>query len=159
MKIRQQLYNQIISTPRNMPPETGGMLGGHNGIVSAICFDEGMQSEKMCSYIPDTKKLNTVIKEWQQTNILFMGFYHTHFYDVGTLSDGDKSYIERILRNMPAEIEYLYFPLVIMPMRKMICYIAKLITGKLAIEKDDLIIVSNGEMEEWSNERFKRINS
>lgn len=52
-----------------------------------------------------------------------MGIYHTHFWnvDVDTLSENDKEYIKKIMDNMPEEIGQLYFPLVLMPKREVIC--------------------------------------
>lgn len=88
------------------------------------------------------KKLNDVIKEWQKNSIIFMGIYHTHFWnvDVDTLSENDKEYIKKIMDNMPEEIGQLYFPLVLMPKREVICYAAQIASGKLVVKKDNLII-------------------
>lgn len=146
MKIEQVIYEQILRNQKVMPPETGGILGGYKNIICANQFDEGVQTERKCSYTPNTKMLNEIIRKWHKNNIIFMGIYHTHFFDVGTLSEGDKKYIKTILKSMPEIIEQLYFPLVIMPKRKMICYVAELKSGKLIIKKDELEIVKN-EME------------
>lgn len=124
-----------------MPPETGGILGEYKGVISANYFDEGLKSGNMCSYIPDIKKLNSVIKEWQQNDILFRGIYHTHFGSSGTFSMTDRVYIKKILKNMPDEIGELYFPLVIMPERQMVCYIAKIAFGKLVVVKEQMVII------------------
>jgi hypothetical protein len=141
MKIKRNVYEEILSLQRVLPPETGGILGSKDGVIVASCFDAGIQSKKMCSYIPDTDKLNSVIKQWQQKNVLFMGIYHTHFFNVDTLSNGDVEYIEKIFYSMPSVIDHLYFPLVVMPNKKIVCYVAKLVSKKLAIEKDDLEII------------------
>lgn len=143
MKISREIYNQIINMQRRVPPETGGILGEHKGIITVSYFDKGLESGKMCSYVPDIKRLNGVIKEWQQKNILFRGIYHTHFGSVSTFSQADKIYMEKILINMPDEIEQLYFPLVLMPERQMICYIAKIEFGKLIVAKEHMVIIEN----------------
>jgi len=141
MKIRKEIYEQIIRRQNTEPPETGGIIGGRDGIVDAEFFDEGSRTQRLCSYTPNVKVLNRVIEDWQRRGISFMGIYHTHFCDVETLSVGDRYYIEKILKNMPAEIARLYFPLVVMPKRKMICYYAEFLSGQAVVRRDNLIIL------------------
>lgn len=104
MKVIEILYEQILNEQRTIPLEAGEILGGRDGIVSIYHFDGGMQSDKMCSYIPNTKRLNETVRSWQLENLSFMGIYHTHFWNVDTLSANDMIYMERIVRNMPLEI-------------------------------------------------------
>lgn len=131
---------RILDSQNTSPPETGGILGGEDGIITAEYFDRGIQNERMCSYIPNIKRLNKVIKQWQMENINFMGIYHTHFWSVETLSEADKRYISRILENMPPELKKLYFPIVVMPDKKIICYSTEQIQGKLVITREKLIV-------------------
>ena len=99
-----------MDSQNTCPPETGGILGGQNEIITVEHFDRGMQTDRMCSYIPNIKELNDVIKQWQMKTISFIGIYHTHFWSVETLSEADKRYIDKILENMPLEFKRLYFP-------------------------------------------------
>ena len=69
-----------------------------------------------------------------------MGLYHIHFNDVKSLSAGDVRYINEIMYSMPAEIDKLYFPLVILPSKEMICYSAKK-KDAVVIKSESLIIV------------------
>lgn len=147
MKIEQVIYEQILQNQRIIPPETGGILGGCNNIICANQYDKGVQTERKCSYTPNVKMLNEVIRKWHQKNILLMGIYHTHFFDIETLSEGDKKYIKIILKSMPEMINQLYFPLIIMPKRTMLCYVAKIKSGKVVIKKDKLEIVKKMEIE------------
>mgnify|MGYP001624113892 CR=1 FL=1 len=55
MKIKQEIYNEILYYQRTVPPETGGILGGCNGIICANHFDEGLLSKRKCSYVPNVK--------------------------------------------------------------------------------------------------------
>ena len=50
-----------------------------------------------------------------------------------TLSAGDREYIIKIMNSMPDAITKLYFPLVVMPQRKIIAYTAEKGKGKLKI--------------------------
>ncbi len=140
MVIAKDVYERIVNRQTNAPPETGGILGGSSGVITNEHFDPGMQSERMCSYIPNVKTLNDVIKQWQQEGVLFMGIYHTHFWGVSTLSCGDTSYMERILRCMPSQIAYLYFPILVMPDRELVCYKASIKEDKLAVETESIRI-------------------
>lgn len=120
------------------PPETGGILGGREGVVTDFLPDKGMPDGAPCSYTPDTAFLNHAIAEWAEQGIDFMGIYHVHFGGAETLSLGDREYIFRIMRAMPGEVRCLYFPLVVMPLRKVIVYKAEDSDGEFTIEKDEI---------------------
>ncbi len=141
MKITCNVYNKIILSQRDTPPETGGILGGINGTVTAAELDKGMQTREGCCYSPNVKAINETIKSWQQDNILFMGIFHTHFFGVKTLSLADKSYIEKIMKNMPSFIEGLYFPLIVMPQKEMIVYKATTNKERLTFEAENIVII------------------
>ena len=148
MKILQKTYDQIIFESRKIPYETGGILGGANGVITISQFDDGLPSTRMCSYIPNTRKLNLTIKKWQQSNITFMGIYHTHFWNVETLSVNDEAYINKIMYCMPGVIEQLYFPLVVMPNPKLVSYTAKKVSGELVeIKRDKINIIGKAKEE------------
>ena len=49
------------------------------------------------------------------------------------------------MKNMPKEIKSLYFPLVVMPEKEMLCYRAELINEKLAIEIENIKINDGGK--------------
>ena len=51
-----------------------------------------------------------------------MGMFHVHFGGTESLSEGDKEYIVRIMEVMPKKIGCLYFPVVVMPERKVVAY-------------------------------------
>ncbi len=141
MNINNCVYNEIINTTKSLPPETGGLLGGRNNTVTKVLRDDGLPSDKKCSYYPDITLFNRTIEEWQSKDIDFMGIYHTHYWGVDTLSEGDKIYIEKIMRNMPEEVDHLYFPILVMPDKKLVCYVAKkAISGTMVIETDAVVL-------------------
>ena len=72
MHIKSEIYKKILDSQNTCPPETGGVLGGQNGIITAEHFDRGMQADRMCSYIPNVKELNNVNKQCKMENIRFM---------------------------------------------------------------------------------------
>lgn len=140
MLITRETYQDILISQNEIPPETGGILGGVNEKIITAVKDNGIQSKRICSYTPDVQKMNQVIAKWQNNNIEFMGIFHSHFFGVATLSPEDKKYIERIMRNMPAFIERLFFPIVVMPQREMVSYKASLVGRQLTIEEDIITI-------------------
>lgn len=127
-----------MSVP-NHPPEVGGILGkDSNDIISEVYFDKGKNNGKQCSYVPDTDILNQQILEWKRKNIAFAGIFHTHFFGVETLSEGDIKYINKIMLAMPKQVKYLWFPIVVLPQRKIIAYIAHRENTNVIIECTDL---------------------
>lgn len=140
MLINNNVYKEIISNQREIPPETGGILGGTKGRITIAVHDIGIQSEKKCSYTPNVEKMNQIIAEWKEKNIDFMGIYHSHFFGVDTLSEGDRKYIECIMKSMPKSINILYFPIIVMPQKVMVCYRAILNEERFTIEIDKSIV-------------------
>lgn len=141
MRICRSIFNEIINIPAEAPPEVGGIIGGYGGIVTDHHLDIGVNSDRACSYTPNVSLLNTIISEWATEGIQFMGIYHTHFFNVQTLSDGDIRYINRILLSMPTEIDLLYFPLVVFPSRTMVCFKAIKEAGGVEICNDNVVLI------------------
>ena len=143
MKITRQMYDEIISQTSDFYKETGGIIGGNNGVISIQMFDTGSESDCMCRYTPSTKILNDTIKHWQESELEFMGLYHTHFHSVSTLSDSDRECIKQILINMPSSITTLFFPVVVLPDKTIVSYKASYNNQlrELAITEDDIVIV------------------
>lgn len=131
-----------------LPPETGGILGSSD----KVCIDEVVmdqhctQNVRCCSYYPNVAFLNQRIQQWQTCGITFMGIFHTHFVGVKTLSQGDRQYINAIMRAMPEAVSTLYFPVYVLPERSLVCYRAKRTDGVVEIESDDLMIVDKTDM-------------
>lgn len=120
------------------PPESGGILGGTGHVVTQIVLDRGRAGGRPCSYTPDIGFLNGEIKKWAEKGIRFMGMFHVHFGGAEALSEGDKAYIARIMDAMPEAYDRLYFPIVVMPERRMIVYRAVRRNGEIKIERDKI---------------------
>jgi hypothetical protein len=140
MRISKNIFQEIIQAVPFQPPEIGGILGGTNGVISSWQFDSGVASGCGCFYAPNVSKLNQTILHWQNSGIDFLGIFHTHFFGVRSLSNGDIAYINAIMHTMPECIGKLYFPIVVLPEIEMIPYLAHR-NGKLVeLMVDDLII-------------------
>ena len=140
MRICRDIYNNILISVNNIPPESGGILGAKDEIIQFVAYDEGVKNGKMCNYSPNVEKLNLVIQDWQEKGIMFCGIFHTHFFGVETLSEDDTLYIKAIMKQMPIEIEKLFFPIVVLPQRDMIVYVANREQEQLIIRKDTILI-------------------
>lgn len=143
MRIKKEIYNNILTSVKDIPPESGGILGEKDGVIQFVVYDEGRKTRKMCSYSPNVQKLNVVIQDWQEKGILFCGIFHTHFFGVETLSEGDRLYIKMIMEQMPIEIKRLFFPIVLLPQREMVVYVAKKEQEQLII-KQDIVSIEGG---------------
>lgn len=143
MKIQSDIVNSINESITGEPPETGGILGSLDGeTITHFVMDEiGQLPERMCSYSPNVDFFNNCIEIWAQENIAFKGIVHTHFAGVQTLSEADKKYIYEIMNAMPEEINILYFPVFVLPDRKLICYKAQKHDEKTSISIDELEVV------------------
>ena len=140
MRIKKEIYHSIFTSVKDTPPESGGILGEKDGIIQFVVYDEGVKNGKLCSYAPDVEKLNFVIREWQEEGILFCGMFHTHFFGVETLSEGDVKYINMIMEQMPEEIKTLFFPIVVLPQRKFVVYVANREQKTIQIKKENIVI-------------------
>jgi hypothetical protein len=138
--VEERVYRLITESAKESDTEIGGILGGDGHVINRCCIDKGKGVKCKCSYIPDVIYLNRVIADWAKDNIMFMGIYHTHFFNVATLSDGDISYIEKIVNAMPDYIEKVYFPVISLPELIFTVYVARKLPGKISIEKVDSII-------------------
>jgi len=141
MKIRVKTYRNILDSMPVVPPEIGGILGSMDGIVCECQIDTGCSSSYGCFYSPNVDALNGTIRDWQRKDIRFHGIFHTHFFHVQTLSGGDIAYIDAILQAMPTYISELYFPVVVLPEKQMVPYLAIRNGNTVEIKSDELIIV------------------
>ncbi len=121
MRMERKVYDRLLRAMPGAPPEIGGIIGGKNERISVYQIDTGGTS-RGCSYRPDVDKLNAVIEKWEAEGITFYGLFHTHFFDVKTLSEGDIHYIKIIMEAKPDFIKKLYFPIVVMPSKQIVAY-------------------------------------
>ena len=141
MIISNEIYKAMMNRAPKSPPEVGGILGKDRNIVTCFEYDNGIATDKLCTYVPDVVRLNNVIEKWSEQNISFCGIFHTHFFGVRTLSDGDKKYINNILSAMPNTINRLYFPIVLPETKEMVVYLAIRSGEKIRIVEDVIEII------------------
>lgn len=73
MKMVKSIYTKILENVPAHMPETGGMLGGQNGIITKIVFDDGKEDDfRRCHYTPNVVMLNDCLVEWSKSGIEFM---------------------------------------------------------------------------------------
>lgn len=143
MKISKKVMDYINSNISNSPPEIGGILGSENSeVISKVMIDKQRENiRRGCFYAPDVKLFNSCIEEWQDEGIEFKGIFHTHFAGVRSLSQADKSYIMNIMKAMPPQLEYLYFPVFVLPNRELVVCRAFRNKSEICIEEEELIVV------------------
>ena len=142
MRILNSVYQMILENVPDHMPETGGMLGGQCDTITTVLFDQGKNNDLgHCSYTPDVAKLNSCLLDWEKNGIEFYGLFHTHFYNVSSLSKGDIAYIKEILNAMPQSKKILYFPIVVLPDRKLISYQCFMNGEKLAVVEESCMCV------------------
>lgn len=138
MKIQKEIYNKILYLCQVVPPEIGGIIGQQNGIIGFAEFDSGTVKSDCAVYIPNVKKLNSVIEKWNRWGIEFVGMFHSHPIGQETLSMDDIEYIHSVFDSMPDSVTELYFPIVI-PKSHIIAYKAIRKNHSILIEKDNIV--------------------
>lgn len=123
MKITEPCYRALLSLPP-VPPETGGLLGGHDGIIDSWYVDRAAPVLDRAVYIPDLPDLNRQLEKWSAQQIDFMGIFHSHLREQPRLSQADQAYIGKIFAGKPAHMTRLFFPVVI-PGEKIIPFCAQ----------------------------------
>lgn len=139
MKILKSVYDSILRNSLNPPPESGGILGGSNFMITCYIPDIHNTGNGYDIYIPNVEFLNRTITDWKTKGITFYGMYHTHFPKGNELSNGDKEYIHQIMR--ANQHTKLYFPIVI-PNQKMVCYCAEILDSQLVISRQAIKIIN-----------------
>ncbi len=144
MKIKNKIIDFLNENINDNVFETGGCFGSSDGVtidrvVLDICHNE---FKKPYSYSPNVDYLNDKIKEWQNDNISFMGIFHTHLANANTLSVDDTEYIMQIMSAMPDVIEYLFFPIYVLPKKELICYRAVKYNDSIIIEFDETKVIN-----------------
>ena len=142
MRILNSVYKLILDSVPEYMPETGGMLGGQDDTITTVVFDNGKIDDfRRCHYTPDVARLNRCLLDWGKDDIEFFGLFHTHFYGVASLSKGDITYIKEILKAMPQSKNVQYFPIVVLPDKKIISYRYFMDEETLNVVKDPFICV------------------
>lgn len=143
MKIKKEVFEQISIIANREICETGGILGSSESeIVTDIVPDlhDKTQASRF-EYHPNILFLNEEIKKWSQQNIEFLGMFHIHFIGSCNLSQADICYIESIMNSLKGEVEFLYFPIYVLPCNELYVYKAYFKKDEIIICKDELEFV------------------
>ena len=141
MLIHENTLYQLLNSVPDVPPETGGILGGTENVISCFWLDEGNQYD---IYVPNVRKINEIISGWQKAGIEFYGIFHSHSKSNKFLSVADKRYIVRIMRSMPPQVTHLYFPLVF-PKIRVVPYCAEIKNQSVTIVQETIEIVRRNQ--------------
>ena len=138
MRISRSLATDLLQNTPSAPPESGGILGAKDGIVTDYFADKGLPDKTgYGTYAPNTTLLNEIIGNWAKDDIDFCGLYHTHLPGGISLSDADKEYIREIL--IAAKKDKLFFPILLD--NQMIVYCAYWIKNRLCTERVDAELI------------------
>ena len=141
--IYKSVYNRILETFSNRPPEVGGVLGAEpNMPISEFNFDEtGTTTQE--SYTPDCDKINEVLeKDWFPRNIYMVGIIHSHDASCPFPSCGDLLYAERIYRSLDIDDDF-YIPIFNVGTSQIHWYsIKKQVDGLLKIKEEQVKYLS-----------------
>ena len=125
MPISAGVYSVILEHPYP-GHETGGLLGGKNGIIENVLLDQGIQSDQeKHQYEPDVERFNKQLIQWSASEIEFMGIFHTHAANYCFLSEEDRNYIKKIAAACKGDGRVLYFPILSLPERRLTAYEAQ----------------------------------
>ena len=137
MTIKKEIHDSLVEHCPPVLPETGGLIGGRNDIVTTFMLDRPGAHGR---YAPDVNRLNKTIAEWQERGISFYGLWHSHCTGGEELSTPDVIYIKKIMQAMPGSITQLYFPLVF-PGDKLLPFVATRSSDNVHVEKDSLSLI------------------
>lgn len=93
MRIEKTILDELINRTPALPPESGGILGGQNGVITHRFPDSGL-SRMPARYAPNAAVLNAAIVRWSAEGVALYGIYHSHYPRDRLLSQGDMAYIE-----------------------------------------------------------------
>lgn len=112
LKITKNVYQQIMNTIGQLPPECGGVLGaGEDGMISEYYFDKTGQSTPS-GYTPNVCAINKMLtNDWMPRGILMVGIVHSHANGIAVPSCNDIYYGMRILQALDTVKEF-YLPIV-----------------------------------------------
>jgi len=105
-------FRKILDTIGTIQPEQGGVLGmDKSGVITHFFHDQSAR-KTVTTYSPNTQVVQQVINSWEEEDIRFCGFIHSH-PSYPYPSSGDCDYAERILTAMPKMLQgVMHMPIV-----------------------------------------------
>lgn len=114
LRISRSAYADIMKSICSRPAESGGILIGPVELndVTLFYFDNGAKCSGT-TYTPDINTLRRKMKEeWLPAGLDMKGFVHSHPGRLDRLTEGDLSYIQRLLEKND-DMEFFAAPIVI----------------------------------------------
>lgn len=113
VELSSAALNKILATVGTLSPEQGGALGMDSSGVITQFFHDQSAAKTGISYTPNQKAVQNIINSWENEDIRFCGFIHSHPGKEGYPSTGDMEYAGRILAAMPNMLQgILHLPIV-----------------------------------------------
>lgn len=140
MIAKREILETILSQCPLVPPEIGGIIGGHGELITDVFFDTNSCLKNRAIYHPDVDYLNSRIAWWESHQVEFRGIFHSHPSNQSNLSGDDCAYIVEIMSAMPESVTDLFFPIVI-PRESLCVYRARRDASKIIIQNDYLKII------------------
>lgn len=147
MKIIEKVLNKVLSSYPMTVPESGGIFGSNNGVVTEYYHDSVSSITNCAMYVPNVENLNAMIKQWSLDGIDFCGMIHSHPENQTTLSGTDIDFIYEIMKQYEVG-DILYFP-IILPGNVIVSYSAIKEKNNVIIKQDEINIVCEGGENKW----------
>lgn len=102
------VFESIKNSIGQLPPESGGMLGGglDDDIITHFYFD----ADALCDathYSPNVDAVNDVLESWNASGVRLRGFVHSHPPGLDRPSNGDALYVREIMAANPELSSFL----------------------------------------------------
>lgn len=111
VNITLSVLESIQSTLGTLSAEKGGIIGGTSNTISAYYFDKDAHTDH-AHYFPSVQQNNSIIRQWAQSGISFLGIIHSHQHGDMRLSGTDIAFAREIIKANLPKIKFLYFPIV-----------------------------------------------
>ena len=103
--IKESLYKEILDS-FSFENEDGGILGGNDSEITNFFFLKG---DKKDIFDVDTEKFSAACEKWDEENISFLGFIHSHLGSTAKVSVTDFNYVYRFMKNNDWLDKLLFF--------------------------------------------------
>ena len=107
LNIKKSVIEDIFNS-FDLKQEDGGILGVKDDVIVSFCFDKGNNEQE---YIINVSKFSKTLEEWDDQDIAFAGFIHSHpGKSKGEPSMQDFMYLKRFMK--ANELDELLFPII-----------------------------------------------
>ena len=108
--IDKNTYREIIDFFYHSPIESGGIIGKRKNVILAFYPDTECK-RSIEQYTPNINELNSVIEQWSNKGIEFIGIIHSHPNGNKLPSILDEKYVSELLMHN-THLKCILFPIV-----------------------------------------------